>query len=188
MPEMPEKLPEKNARQGFFEKAELDRLLPHLAAPLDDMARFAFKSGWRRGELRTLIWESVIGREIRLGTTKNGQPRSLPPDGQLAELIERRRRAREYATRSGVGLSAYVSHRRGKPINKTVFGKQWRAGLVAFDPDGPGGRIPPLALCSGFVVSDSSRWSVTAPCRSAAPLSRNSWKVSGRSRPPHFRV
>src|SRR6266542_649156 len=76
VPEMPEKLPEKNARQGFFEKAELDRLLPYLPAPLDDMTRFAFKSGWRRGELRTLTWESVVGNEIRLGTTKNGQPRS----------------------------------------------------------------------------------------------------------------
>jgi integrase len=130
VPEMPEKLPEKNARQGFFEKAELDRLLPHLPQPLDDMTRFAFKSGWRRGELRTLTWESVVGNEIRLGWTKNGQPRSLPLDGQLAELIERRRRAREYRTASGVGLSAYVFHRNGKPINKTVFGKQWRAACI----------------------------------------------------------
>lgn len=95
------------------------------------MARFAFKSGWRRGELRTLTWESVVGREIRLGTTKNGNPRSLPLDGQLAELLERRRRAREYATAAaGVGLSAYVFHRNGKVINKTVFGKQWRAACI----------------------------------------------------------
>lgn len=103
VPEMPEKLPEKNARQGFFEKAELDRLLPHLPQPLDDMTRFAFKSGWRRGELRTLTWESVVGNEIRLGTTKNGQPRSLPLDSQLAELLERRRRPANTVRRQASG-------------------------------------------------------------------------------------
>jgi len=122
------KLSEKgNARRGFFEKAQLDTLLAVLPAPLDDMARFGFATGWRRGELLGLTWEAVSREEVRLGTTKNGEPRSVPLDSELAAIIERRRKAREFTTAAGVGLSAFVFHRNGKPINKTVFGKQWRA-------------------------------------------------------------
>jgi integrase len=130
MPSMPEKLPEKNARQGFFEKSELEILLQHLPEALGDISRFAFKSGWRRSEVLLLSWESISNGEIRLGTTKNGRPRSLPLDAELVALIEKRRKAREYVTKTGVGLSAYVFHRGGRPINKTVFGKQWRRACV----------------------------------------------------------
>src|SRR5260370_13560141 len=112
MPSMPARLSEKdNIRKTFFEKSELEALLPHLPEPLDDMARFGFATGWRRGELLYLTWAAVSKDEIRLGTTKNGQPRSLPLDAELKELIERRLKARESMTRSGVALSAYVFHR-----------------------------------------------------------------------------
>src|SRR5260370_10227608 len=131
MPSMPARLSEKeNVRKTFFEKSELDALLPHLPEPLDDMARFGFATGWRRGELLYLTWAAVSKDEIRLGTTKNGQPRSLPLDAELKELVERRRKAREYVTRTGVGLSAYVFHRNGKPISRNLFGKQWRTACV----------------------------------------------------------
>jgi integrase len=128
---MPASLSEKDSvRKGFFEKSELDALLPHLPEPLDDMARFAFATGWRRGELLNLTWESVSRDEIRLRTTKSGEPRSLPLDSELGQLIERRRKAREYSTRDGIGLASYVFHRRGKPVSKNVFGKQWRKACV----------------------------------------------------------
>ena len=130
-PRMPSRLSEKdNVRKGFFEKAELDGLLPHLPKPLDDMARFAFATGWRRGELLGLTWDAVSKDEIRLGTTKNGEPRSLPLDGELRAVVERLRKSREYVTESGVGLSRYVFHRHGKPISRNTFGKQWRAACV----------------------------------------------------------
>jgi integrase len=130
-PKMPAKLSEKdNVRKGFFEKSELEALLPYLPEPLDDMARFAFATGWRRGELLSLRWETVSNEEIRLGSTKNGEPRSLPLDAELEELIKRRRKAREYETPSGVRLSIYVFHRHGKPISRNLFGKQWRRACV----------------------------------------------------------
>lgn len=130
-PKMPIRLSEKeNVRKGFFEKSELDALLPNLPEPLDDMARLAFATGWRRGELLGLTWDAVSRTEIRLGITKNGEPRSLPLDGPLREVFDRLRKAREYVTESGVGLSAYVFHRRGKIISKNTFGKQWRAACV----------------------------------------------------------
>jgi integrase len=95
-----------------------------------DMARFGFATGWRLGELLDLTWEAVSKDEIRLGTTKNGEPRSLPLGGELGALVEKLRKAREYVTESGVGLSAYVFHRNGEPINKHTFGKPWRAACV----------------------------------------------------------
>jgi integrase len=130
-PKMPARLSEKESvRRGFFEKSELDALLPHLPEPLDDMARFAFATGWRLGELLGLTWEAVSKDEIRLGTSKNGEPRSLPLAGELRDLVERRKRAREYATASGVGLSGNVFHVSGKPVNKNTFGKRWRQACV----------------------------------------------------------
>jgi integrase len=126
-------LPENNARQGFFERGELDRLLPHLPTPLDDVARFGYFCGWRRGEVLPLRWDQVDrrAREIRLATSKNGEGRTLPLDGADWQLIEKRWAARSYRTAEGwIATSAYVFHREGRPINKTVFLKQWRRAAV----------------------------------------------------------
>lgn len=45
-PKIP-KLPVNNARRGIFERYELEKLIPHLHEPLDDMSRFAYTTGWR---------------------------------------------------------------------------------------------------------------------------------------------
>jgi integrase len=132
-------LPEDNARQGFFERGELDRLLPHLPTPLDDAVRFGYFCGWRRGEILPLRWDQVDrqAREIRLATSKNGEGRTLPLDGADWQLIEKRWAARSYRTAEGwIATSAYVFHREGRPLNKTVFGKQWRRACKAADLTG----------------------------------------------------
>jgi hypothetical protein len=41
-------LNEDNARHGFFEADEFASVLASLPAPLDDIARFAYLSGWRK--------------------------------------------------------------------------------------------------------------------------------------------
>jgi integrase len=65
-------------------------------------------------------------REVRLGTSKNGRPRSLPLDGSLWELIERRWKAREYQVQDGItAVSPLVFHHRGKPLRD--FRKSWAA-------------------------------------------------------------
>jgi integrase len=131
IPKMPVRLSEKeNVRKGFFEKAELEALLAHLPKPLDEMARIGFATGWRRGELLGLTWDVVSKNEIRLGTSKNGEPRSLPLDDELKAVLGRLRKAREYPGASGTALSAYVFHRHGKIISRNTFGKQWRAACV----------------------------------------------------------
>jgi integrase len=130
-PAMPEKLSEKNARQGFMEPEQHQGILKAAAEfpPMDEIARFAYATGWRRGEILGLTWEMVdrAAGEIRLPDTKNGKPRSIPLDDELAALIERCWQARGYVTRDGGALSAYVFHRRGRPIHKDVFLEQWHS-------------------------------------------------------------
>lgn len=106
-------LNEDNARMGFFERAEFEALAAKLPEPVNDVARFAYLSGWRKGEVLPLRWEAVNrqAKEIRLATSKNRKPRTLPLTGELAELIERRWQAREYTRPDKTSaLSEFVFH------------------------------------------------------------------------------
>jgi integrase len=125
-------LPERNARQGFFERAEFEAVLEKLPEDLKDVARFAYLTGWRRGEIAGLGWEHVdrAGGEIRLPDSKNGEGRVLPLDEELIALIERRWAAREYKGYRGERrISPFVFHRLGKP--RLNFGKRWRKACCA---------------------------------------------------------
>lgn len=112
-------LREDNARQGFFERAEFEAVAVHLPDPVASVARFAYLSGWRKGEILPLRWDAVDrnAREIRLRTSKNRHGRVLPLEGELWALIEERQAAREYETRDGMThLSDYIFHRNGRPL------------------------------------------------------------------------
>src|SRR5262249_47317194 len=50
---------EQNARQGFVERADFDAVVSRLPVYLQDYARFAYGSGWRKSEVATLEWSSV---------------------------------------------------------------------------------------------------------------------------------
>jgi integrase len=123
-----------NVRQDFFERHELEALLPHLPDPLDDMTRFAAICGGRLGEILELRWEWVdrAGREIRLPDSKNGQGRVLPLDEEDWRLIEKRWAARVVRTAAGTELvSSHVFHRAGKALHRTTFEHQWRRACDA---------------------------------------------------------
>ena len=119
-------LREDNARQGFFEHEEFQAVVNRLPDPIDDIARFAYFSGWRKGEILNLCWEAVDrkGREIRLMTSKSGHGRVLPLEGELWAVIERRWKARKFKKGAGVnGLSEFVFHISGRRIRE--FRKSW---------------------------------------------------------------
>jgi integrase len=112
---------EQNARQGFVERADFDRVVAHLPSYLQDFARFAYGSGWRKGEVATLEWSAVdkdaTRVTLRRERSKNGEPRVLPLVGELGGIIGRRRQERPYTTRTGqTALSVYVFHRHGAPV------------------------------------------------------------------------
>lgn len=129
-----------NVRQGFFERDELEALLPHLPLPLDDAALFSYLTGWRRGTILGLTWSEVDRKNgiihIPGARTKNRKPVTIPLVEALKPLlaiIERRATARSFT-------SNLVFHRNGKPISRNTFMKQWhtacvKAGLGRWIPD-----------------------------------------------------
>ncbi len=127
-------LREDNARQGFFEADEFDRLVASLPEWLADFARFGYITGWRKGEIAGLRWQDVdrTGMEVQLRTSKNGEGRSLPLDSHpdLIALVEGRWAAREFRRVDGaVGLSEFVFHRDGVPLRE--FRKTWASACRA---------------------------------------------------------
>ena len=129
-----ELLREAPPRQGFLDPGDFDRAVGHLGEDLRDVARFGYLSGWRKGEIQRLRWVDVdrVGGRITLRRehSKNGEPGVLPLVGELAVLVERRWRAREYqAVGGGSALSPYVFHRDGRPVGD--FRKAWATACQA---------------------------------------------------------
>lgn len=114
-----------NARQGFFADWEFRAVVDNLPAYLQDFARFGYVTGWRRGEIASLRWSDVDGDVVRLRgeNAKNGEGRSITLDGELADLIERRKHARQLKTESGITLAGLVFHHGGDAI--VDFRKAW---------------------------------------------------------------
>jgi len=125
-------LTEDNARQGFVEPAAFEAVVAHLPTPVDDIARFAYGSGWRKGEILPLRWDAVDRRakEVRLYTSKNGRPRTLPLAEDLWAVIERRWKAREFTNAKGLTeISEYVFHSGdGHPV--VDFRKSWQTACL----------------------------------------------------------
>ena len=69
------RLPEDNARQGFCDAATFARVEANLPAGLRDFARFAFSTGWRRGECASLDWQNMQDNDtmIRLRPEQTGE-------------------------------------------------------------------------------------------------------------------
>jgi integrase len=127
-------LSERNAREGFLEPATFDAVARQLPGELQDFARFAYLTGWRKGEVQTLGWSDVdraYGRiTLRRAHSKNGEPRTLALVDELAALIERRWAAREYETADKTAaLSPFVFHRAGRPVGDCR--KAWASACEA---------------------------------------------------------
>jgi integrase len=125
---------EHNARQGFLERVDFDAVVWRLPGYLQDFARFAYGSGWRKGEVATLEWPAIdkdnARATLRREHSKNGEPRVLPLVGELAQIIARRRRERAYTTLAGeTAESRFVFHRHGDPVGD--FRKAWAAACIA---------------------------------------------------------
>ena len=115
-----------NERQGFFETADFEAVVPHLPEYLRDFCRFGFVTGWRKGSIESLRW-SDVGEDViylRAENSKTRKAETIPVEGELATIIERRRAA---AILKGDGseprFAEYVFHRDGLPIGD--FRKAW---------------------------------------------------------------
>ena len=134
------KLSEKgNARQGFFEKADFDEMVKHLPDYLKGFAKFAYYSGWRRGEVRSLQWADVdlAAKVIRLRPehSKTREPRMLALEGELWNVMAEQGASREYENPDEtISVSRYVFHRKGEPIGD--IRKSWDAACKSAKIEG----------------------------------------------------
>ena len=116
-------------------------VVEHLPEYLRDFVRCDFLIGWRKGALQSLRWTDVTEGVIflRAVNSKTRKPESIPLEGQLHDIIERRRAAAVWQDQSGQAhFSDYVFHRDGQPIGG--FRKAWATACCAA---GVGKRVCP---------------------------------------------
>lgn len=84
-----------NARSGFFEDEQYEKVRAALPEPLANMVAFAFHAGWRiPSEVLRLTWGRVdfTAGVVRLdaGQSKNGEARVFPFDilPELADVLK----------------------------------------------------------------------------------------------------
>lgn len=89
------RLATKNARKGFFEREDMERLRSFLPEHLSCLAVVAFVTGWRKMELLTREWRHVDfnGGWLRLdpNETKNGEGRNFPLTDELRDALKEQR-------------------------------------------------------------------------------------------------
>ena len=77
---------------GFFEPEELEAIVSFLPSYLKDVLRFAYHTGWRKGEILTLEWRDIHRDLIRLRPeiAKNKDSRMIILAGALSNMIDLR--------------------------------------------------------------------------------------------------
>jgi integrase len=132
------KLEENNARQGFFERGEFERVLARLPEQLRPPLTFAYYTGWRiHSEILPLTWDRIDleAGTVRLyrGTTKNKDGRVIELPQLLRAIIDEQWSAHLRA----VPECPWVFHREGARIKS--FRRRW---LTACREAGVLGKIP----------------------------------------------
>lgn len=142
------KLQLNNARKGFFEREQFEKVLKHLPEDIKPVAVTAYVTGWR-------VHDEILTRQkhhldlkagwLRLepGETKNREGRMFPLTPRLREALEKQieqTRALEKATGQ---IIPWLFHRHGKPIKH--FRRSWISACVAagFGTEirSPGGKL-----------------------------------------------
>jgi integrase len=121
-----------NEREGFFETENLGPVIENLPPYLHDFVRCDFVIGWRKGALQKLCWSDVTDDVIYLQAkhSKNRKRETVPLEGELLEIIERRRAAAVWQDANGQDhFSEYVFHDQGQPIGD--FRKAWKTACCA---------------------------------------------------------
>ena len=114
-------LKENNVRKGFFEHEGFLNLRANLPPYLYAPVTFAYKTGWRLGEIGGIIWSQVDRTNMTVtlhpGETKNGEARTVFLDQELTEIFK------GLWSKRCLGC-AYVFHFQGKPLGD--FRDSWK--------------------------------------------------------------
>lgn len=164
-------LKERNVRKGYFKHQDYLSLLNFMPAWLEPVITFAYRTGWRREEILSLIWEQVDldERTVRLepGDPKNEAARDIYLEEDLFELLQKLYQNRKPGC-------PYVFHRDGERIDD--FRVEWdnaceKIGLWAWDEKK--GRMAPTKI-----FHDLRRTAVRNMLR-AGILEKVAMKISG---------
>lgn len=113
-------LRENNIRKGFFEHGDFLKFRAALPPHLQGFVTFAYKTGWRRGEISNLTWDRVnLGEGIvrlEAGETKSGEARTVYLDDELKAIIKKQFTGRRLGC-------PYVFYLGGEPIGE--FRRSW---------------------------------------------------------------
>jgi integrase len=119
-PKVP-KIAEDNARQGFLEPDQYERLLTELPLRLKSLFVCAYHIGTRKGELRRLRWDQVDfeAAAIRFESrqTKGKKPRTAPIYGDMERWLRAQMESRTPGCQ-------WVFHHHSKPVGTQLRG--WR--------------------------------------------------------------
>ena len=121
-----------NERQGFCETENIGAVLKNLPEYLRDFVRCDHLIGWRKGAMQSLRWPDITDDVVYLGAknSKTRKPESVPLEGELKDIIERRRSAAVWQGEDEQAhFSEYVFHDQGRPIGD--FRKAWATACVA---------------------------------------------------------
>src|SRR6185312_12137933 len=117
-----------NVRSGFFSDAEIRKVIGHLPEYLRDFALFGWLTGWRKSAIAKLRWSELDGESLvlRAEYAKNRRAHRLPLEGELAEIIERRKQCRKVKAQDGtMRMVEFIFHRDGLQI--ADFRDSWNA-------------------------------------------------------------
>ena len=124
---------ERNARQGFFEPDAFEAVCRHLRSELAALARAAYITGWRRGELRSRQWAHVDfdagWLRLEAEESKNRDGRQFPLIPELRAVLEAQRARVETIQKETRRIIPWIFVRDdGAPVRS--FKKAWRAACI----------------------------------------------------------
>jgi integrase len=163
-----------NERQGFFEASDFEAVVANLPEHLRDLIRFGFLTGWRKGSIKSLRWADVGDDVIylRAENSKTRKPETMPIEGELQGIIERRRTARAVEAENGATRFAeHVFHHDGQPIGD--FRKAWATACKK-------------AGCPGMLVHDLRRSAARSMIAAGVPQAV-AMKITGHRTDSMFR-
>ncbi len=130
-----QELEEPPPREGFLEPDEFLTFRNYLPGYLKGYATFAYRTGWRSGEIKGLTWDKVdLNRGtvcLRFGETKNKDNRLIALDSELKSVLAR--------ALAGRGTSDYVFPNAAKDGKLRDYRKAWKnaAKKAGFDDPHP---------------------------------------------------
>lgn len=109
-------------RKGFVEHQDFQKLRTELPEYLRSVLTMGYFTGMRLGEILGLRWSniSLTDAQIRLDTTKNDDPRTIPLTGELLEMLRVEREKNPELE--------FVFMLKGERLQS--FSKVWRSGSV----------------------------------------------------------